>query len=145
DLDRLETARAVTAGYTDSKGLYTVLTGLFLVSVALLVRDGNLEPLILGLPVFVVLSLLLRAYYRRRFGDVRPLQTPQRIFTRTMLPVLVLFGYLLAIVVAGHLGVVGPWLFAVLLIILCLAMLGSAWRTRLHYIVSAALLAAFIL
>lgn len=145
DFDRLERARTVTANYTDSKGLYTVLIGLFLGAMALLVQDGNLGPLFLILPVIIVLSLLTRAYYRRRFGDVRPLQTPQRIFTRTMLPVLVGLGYLLAIIVAGHLGVIGPWLFAVLLIISCLTMLGSSWRARVHYMVSAALLAAFIL
>lgn len=145
DLDRLERARTVTANYIDSKGLYTVLMGLFLISMTLLIRDGNLEPLFLSLPVIIVLSLLLRTYYRWRFGDVRPLQTPQRIFMRTMLPVLVVLGYLLAIIIAGHLGVIGPWLFAVLLIISCLTMLGSSWRARVHYMVSAALLAAFIL
>jgi hypothetical protein len=97
------------------------------------------------LPVIIALFLLVRAYYRRCFGDVRPLWTSQRIFMRTMLPVLVGLGYLAAIIVTNSFGVTGPWLFAALLIVFCLMMIGSSWRARAHYLVSAALLAAFIL
>lgn len=145
DLDRLATARAVTANYTDFKGLYMVLIGLFIGTVALLVREGNLEPLFLILPVFVVLALLVRAYYRRRFGDVRPLQTPQRIAARTFLPVLILVAFLAAIAVANNLGVNGMWLFTAFMVGIFLMMVGSPWRKRIHYLVSAAVLAGLFL
>ncbi|MBE1456679.1 hypothetical protein H4W79_000893 [Nocardiopsis terrae] len=145
EIDRLENARAVTASYTDFKGLYLVIIGLLLGTMAFLVRDGNLEPLILGLPVFVVLGLLVRAYYRRRFGDVRPLQTPQRIAARTFLPVLALVAFFTAIAVANNLGVNGVWLFIAFMVGVFLMMVGSPWRKRIHYLVSAAVLAVLFL
>jgi hypothetical protein len=145
DLDRLRTARAVTANYTDFKGLYLVLLGLFLGTTALLVRDGNLGPLFLGLPVVIVAALLVRAYYQRRFGDVRPLQTPRRIAARTFLPVLILVAYLAAISVANNLGVNGVWLFVTLTATVFLMMVGSPWRKRVHYLVSAVVLIVLFL
>lgn len=145
DLDRLETARAVTADYTDFKGLYLVLMGLLLGTAVLFVRDGNLEPLILSLPVFVVLCLLVRTYYRRRFGDVRPLQTPRRIAARTFLPVLILMAFLVAIAVVNNLGVNGVWLYVTFIAAVFLMMAGSPWRKRVHYLVSAAVLVVLFL
>lgn len=138
DIDRLKRVRAVTGHYSDFQGLYMCLMGLFLVLMSF-ARPGS-DLLLVGVLVTVVLLFAVRRYYRRRFGEVRPRQTPQRVLARVFVPLLLLASCLVAVTVANAHGVTGTWLFAVFAALALTLGGGPNWRLRLHYPISAAVL-----
>ncbi|WP_017585046.1 hypothetical protein [Nocardiopsis ganjiahuensis] len=145
DIDRLERIRHVTANYLDYQGLYTSLFGVFLIFLVFM-DQGRLEALILGVPVVVTLNILIRRHYRKRFGDVRPLRSPNRTLVQVGVTVLVLGGFLAAVVIANAFDRQGLWIYGLLLMGLLVLTAGWHWRMRPHYLVSAAVaLVLFVL
>lgn len=143
DIDHLERIRAVTADFGGYQGLYTCLLGLFGIWVAFtpLPPVGPWTGLFpIGALLLVGLFVAAQRHYRRRFGQVRPRWTTRRVLWLVLVPMGLLFGYLVLMSVTNVLGVQGGWVFGVFIAI-CLAVIGCSHpRTRWHYLVGAVLL-----
>lgn len=145
ELDRLEGVRRSTADYGHRQGLYMVVLGLFVGTLAFArFREEPVAPVLVG----AVLLAAVADHYRRRFGTVVPRRKFGRVPTwlsSTLLVILVLAVVPVWVVVVHGLGVdrhlVGGLLFAGVF-----AILGAPnWRERIHYLVSAVVLAAVAL
>ena len=137
DIDHLGRVREVTARYTDYQGLYTSLFGVFVLFLVFM-DHGRLEALIVGVPVVITLYVLTRRYYRKRFGDVRPLRSPNRTLLQVGGTALMLGAFLAAVVVANAFDRQGLWIYGLLFMGLSVLAAGRQWRTRSHYLVSGA-------
>ena len=141
DLERLERIRHVTANYRDYQGLQQLPVALFVLSL-LLVRDGEAGWLLISLPVLMVLSALVRRYYRRRFGSVQALSSPGR----TAVYMFVLVGFIVCILLAANLSAAFGWSYGPLgaaglvFAVFFVALAYTHWRMRAHYLVAGAVI-----
>jgi hypothetical protein len=146
DIDRLQRIRLVTSDYSGYQGLNTCLLGVFGVwlGMAPLTGEGPLTALFpFGVLLIAALFIAVQLYYRRRFGQVRPLRSTRRLVWALFVPIALVFAYMALMITTNILEVQGGWVFGVFIALALLTVWGSDLRHRWHYLVGAVLILAF--